>query len=81
MCSTISGRCSTDGKARAYVSDGTTVEHTYKAGETRHETHAPGHFKVHDLANIGDADLNFMTVEFLDSANKPLPVPDSVRVK
>ena len=31
----------TDGKARAYVSDGTTVEHTYKAGETRHET-TPG---------------------------------------
>ena len=71
----------TDGKARAYVSDGTTVEHTYKAGETRHESHAAGHFKVHDLANIGDSDLNFITVEFLDSANKPLPVPDSVRVK
>ena len=29
---------------------------------------------------IGDADLNFMTVEFLDSANKPLPVPDRVRL-
>jgi beta-alanine degradation protein BauB len=71
----------TDGKARAYVSDGSMVEHTYKAGETRHESHAAGHFKVHDLANIGDTDLNFMTVEFLDSANKPLPVPDSVRVK
>ena len=26
---------STDGRARAYVSDGSTVEHTYKAGETR----------------------------------------------
>ena len=71
----------TDGKARAYVSDGTMVEHTYKAGETRHESHAAGHFKVHDLANVGDSDLNFITVEFLDSANKPLPVPDSVRVK
>ena len=57
------------------------VEHTYKAGETRHETQAKGSFKVHDLANIGDSDLNFITVEFLDSANKPLPVPDTVRVK
>ena len=37
------------GRARAHVSDGTTVEHTYLAGETRHETHEPGHFKVHDL--------------------------------
>ena len=57
------------------------MEHTYKAGETRHETTPAGKYKVHDLANIGDADLNFITVEFLDSANKPLPVPDSVRVK
>ena len=70
----------TDGKARAYVSDGTMVEHTYKAGETRHETHAKGHFKVHDLANAGDGDLNFITVEFLDSANKPLSIPDHVRL-
>jgi len=71
---------STDGKARAHVSDGTTVEHTYKAGETRHETHERGHYKVHDLENIGTSDLNFITVEFLDSANEPLPIPESVRV-
>jgi quercetin dioxygenase-like cupin family protein len=72
---------STNGKARAHVSDGTTVEHTYVAGETRHESHVPGHYKVHDLENIGATDLNFVTVEFLDSANKALPVPDSVRMK
>ena len=57
-----------------------TVDHTYTAGETRHETHAGGHSKVHDLENTGDTELIFTTVEFLDSANKPLPVPDSVRV-
>ena len=72
---------STDGRARAHVNDGSTVEHTYTAGETRHESHEPGHYKVHDLENIGTTDLNFMTVEFLDSANKPLPVPDQVLVK
>jgi quercetin dioxygenase-like cupin family protein len=72
---------STDGRARAHVSDGTTVEHSYKAGETRHENHAPGHYKVHDLENIGTSELHFVTVEFLDSVNKPLPVPDLVRVK
>jgi beta-alanine degradation protein BauB len=72
---------STDGLARAHINDGTTVEHTYIAGETRHETHEPGHFKVHDLENIGSTELNFITVEFLDSANKPLPVPDKVRMK
>lgn len=72
---------STDGRARAHVNDGTTVEHTYKAGETRTETHALGHYKVHDLENIGTSELHFVTVEFLDSANKPLHVPDHVRVK
>ena len=71
----------TDGKARAHLSDGTIVEHTYTAGETRHESHAKGHHKVHDLANIGRHELHFTTVEFLDSANAPLPVPDTVRVK
>ena len=62
---------STNGRARAHINDGTTVEHTYVAGETRHESHEPGHYKVHDLENIGTTDLNFITVEFLDSANKP----------
>ena len=71
----------TSGRARAHMDDGSTVEHTYAAGETRHETHAGGHFKVHDLENIGDTELIFCTVEFLDSANKPLPIPDKVRAK
>ena len=71
----------TSGRARAHMDDGSTVEHSYVPGETRHETHAAGHHKVHDLANIGDSELIFTTVEFLDSANKPLPIPDSVRVK
>src|ERR1700751_239075 len=69
------------GRARAHLDDASTVEHTYTAGETRHEPHARGHSKVHDLENTGDTELIFTTVEFLDSANKPLPVPDSVRVK
>jgi hypothetical protein len=72
---------STNGRARTHLDDGSTVENSYVAGETRHESHAPGHYKVHDLENIGDTDLNFITVEFLDSANKPLPIPDTVRVK
>jgi hypothetical protein len=59
--------------------DGTTVEYTYAAGETRHETYGPGEFKVHDLENIGDTEMIFMTVEFLNSANKPMSVPEAVR--
>ena len=30
---------------------------------------------IHDLENIGDTELMFTTVEFLDSANIALPVP------
>src|SRR5262252_6503975 len=42
-------------------------------------TSVPGEYKVHDLENIGDKELVFMTVEFLNSANKPLPLPQAVR--
>ncbi len=39
----------------------------------------PGEFKVHDLENLGDKDMVFMTIEFLQSANKPMALPDTVR--
>jgi quercetin dioxygenase-like cupin family protein len=67
----------TSGKGRQYFSDGVMREYNYKAGETRHESYGPGEYKVHDLENIGDTDLTFVTVEFLDSANKPLPIPQA----
>jgi len=70
----------TGGRGRQHVHDGTTVEYTYQPGETRHETYGAGQYKVHDLENLGDKDMVFMTVEFLDSANKPLPLPDAVRL-
>jgi hypothetical protein len=34
---------------------------------------------VHDLENLGDREMVFMTIEFLDSANKPMQLPDHVR--
>ena len=40
---------------------------------------APGEFKVHDLENLGDKEMVFMTIEFLNSANKPLALPEQVR--
>ena len=70
----------TPGRGRQHLMDGTTVEYSYAPGETRHETYGTGEFKVHDLENIGDADLVFMTVEFIErSANTPLPIPHAVR--
>jgi hypothetical protein len=71
--------CISGGRARQYVHDGSIIECSYTAGETRHEAYGPGEFKVHDLANIGDQELVFITVEFKDSANKPLPLPAHVR--
>ena len=67
------------GRGRQHVHDGTTVEYTYAPDETRHETYGSGQFKVHDLENLGDEEMVFMTVEFLQSANKPLPLPQNVR--
>jgi quercetin dioxygenase-like cupin family protein len=71
----------TSGRGRQHFNDGETREYTYSAGETRHETYEPGEYKVHDLENIGDTDLIFVTVEFLESANKPLVVPQSTRTQ
>jgi len=69
----------TSGKGRQYFNDGWMREYSYTAGETRHEEYGPGEYKVHDLENIGDSDLTFVTVEFLDSPNKPLRIPQAVR--
>ena len=66
-------------RGRQHLMDGTTVEYTYQPGETRHETYGAGEYKVHDLENIGDGEMVFMTVEFLDSANKPLAIPHATR--
>ncbi|NEV02763.1 hypothetical protein [Bradyrhizobium uaiense] len=62
----------TPGRARSHAEDGRIIEAAYSAGETRHFVYAKDEYKIHDLENVGDADLWFTTVEFLDSANKPL---------
>ena len=67
------------GRGRQHLPDGTMLECTYEPGETRHESYGKGEFKVHDLQNLSDSEMVFMTVEFKDSANKPLPLPAGVR--
>lgn len=62
------------GTSRQRTSDGTTREVTYQPGETRHYTFKSGEFLLHDLENIGDSELVFSTVEFLDGENAPLPL-------
>src|SRR4051812_24542113 len=68
----------TPGRARSHQQDGSVVQTDYSAGETRHLIYGQGEFKIHDLENIGDSELIFTTVEFLDSANAPLPLPAKI---
>ena len=68
--------------AAAAVSTCTTAPRSnapMQPGETRHESYGKGEFKVHDLENLGDSEMVFMTVEFKDSANKPMTLPAGVR--
>lgn len=62
----------TAGASRQHTADGTTREVSYTPGETRHFRFGPGEYLLHDLENVGTAELVFTTVEFLDSANAPL---------
>lgn len=64
----------TAGTSRQHTADGTTREVTYTPGETRYFSFGPGEYLLHDLENVGDTELIFSTVEFLDSANAPLPL-------
>lgn len=71
----------TAGRARSHVGDGTTYEATHYPGETKNLHFGKGEYKLHDLENIGDTDLIFTTVEFLDSTNAPLPIPNAHKLK
>ena len=62
----------TPGRARLHMQDGSIAESTYVAGDTRHYVYGSGEYTIHDLENVGDSDLWFTTVEFLDSTNEPL---------
>jgi quercetin dioxygenase-like cupin family protein len=56
----------TGGRARSRYGDGRIVEVTYQAGDTKHHTYGSGEFMIHDLMNIGETELVFATVEFLE---------------
>jgi hypothetical protein len=64
----------TSGRSMQHTHDGTTRAVEYTAGETRHFEFTHGEFLLHDIENVGEADLVFTTVEHLDSENEPLPI-------
>ena len=54
--------------------DGRAVDTEYAAGSTKHYTFGSGEFMIHDLENIGDTELVFVTGEHKNSDNQPLPL-------
>lgn len=46
--------------------DGTFVVRDYLVGETKFLEHSEEDFLIHDLENVGDSTLRFVTVELLD---------------
>jgi len=53
------------GRSLQHVDDGSTRLVTYTKGETRHFDFGSGEYLLHDLENVGDTPLAFVTVEFL----------------
>ena len=64
----------TSGRAMSRHSDGRVIITDYKPGDTRHYRFGPSEFMLHDLENIGDTPLQFVTVEHLGGANVPLRI-------
>jgi beta-alanine degradation protein BauB len=62
----------TGGHGRSHFIDGRVSDTVYKPGDFKQITFKEGEFMVHDLENIGDTELLFTTVEFLESPNAPL---------
>lgn len=52
------------GKSLSHYHDGVVKETSYEVGDTQHFELTNGNFFVHDLENIGDTLLQFVTVEF-----------------
>lgn len=62
----------TSGRARQHNSDGSTREISFVRGQTRSFDFASERYHLHDLKNIGEDVLSFLTVETKDGPNKPI---------
>jgi hypothetical protein len=66
--------CVSGGNAISRDAAGNTNRVDYDVGETRALSFDTGASMIHDLENVGGAEIVFTTVEFLESANDPLPL-------
>jgi beta-alanine degradation protein BauB len=55
--------CTEPGRGLQRFVDGTFVVHDYKMGETKYLVHTPDDPLIHDLENVGEVPLRFVTVE------------------
>lgn len=69
------------GKARGYFSSGEVRDVVHYPGETKHFHYGDGDYMMHCVENVGDTELLFTTVEFIDGENTPLAIPDSARLQ
>ena len=74
-CSTTSGPATATDARAATMRTAASPRTTHYPGDTMHLSYAAGEYMLHSVENVGDTDLLFTTVEFLDSANAALPVP------
>jgi len=72
--------CHSHGTARGWYDDGRIQDVVHTPGETNHFEFAKGESFTHAIMNTGNTDLVFTTVEFKDSPNEPLTIPESVRL-
>src|ERR1700726_1358081 len=64
----------TAGRARSHTQDGSVIDATYAAGDTRHFVFGTGEYKIHALKSGGDTYWWSPPAEFLASANEPLEI-------
>ncbi|MGP3941373.1 MULTISPECIES: hypothetical protein [Streptomyces] len=62
----------TSGRARQHSSDGSTHEISYVRGQSLHFCCPDGRYHLHDLKNIGDGVLSFLTIETKGGPNEPV---------
>ena len=63
----------TSGRAKSRHGDGSVREVSYRPGDTKHYRFGAGESMFHDLENIGETELVFVTVELLGGPNPVLP--------
>jgi beta-alanine degradation protein BauB len=67
----------TSGRAHSHTPDGVTKEIEYHPGDTKHLNYRQGERMTHDLENVDNSNLLFVTVEFTQSENPPLKLHHS----